>query len=250
MILPEGHDPDTFVRAEGAGALFGALEDATGLLNFYVDQTVARHSDSPAGKSRAAQEVLAVIGRVEGRTRRYLLRQALAQRLGVSEESLVLAERRREFEPMERGGVPEETVTDFEIEVLRLVLLHPEIGANIFAADLGPHFIDPWARAVYESMAGQARRFGRVDADRLIEELESDQVDLVTGLALSDDGLADEDLGRVAADYIKRFDVRSRRLKARELSRRIKDAQTAGDEAGLKNLLQEKNRLLKENTLL
>ncbi|MBU2549203.1 MAG: DNA primase [Proteobacteria bacterium] len=249
LKLPEGHDPDTFVREFGPEALEEALSGAVDLLDFYLDQTLARYPDSLAGKSRAAQEVLGVIGRVEGRTRQDLLRRALAQRIEVSEEALELSARRRPEQEEEPDGLVRELAADFEMEMLRTILLHPEVGNHFFSTDLGPRLDSPAARRIYEAMAGQYRKTRTVDPDRLIEQLEPAQADLVSGLALGEDGLEDENLNQAVSDFLGRFEERDRRRREVRLSGQIKAAQQAGDNAGLVLLIQEKNRLLKNNAI-
>ncbi|MFH1090679.1 MAG: DNA primase [Pseudomonadota bacterium] len=246
LRLPEGHDPDTFVREYGAPRVWQALKETVGLVDFYLDQTVRGHPDTPAGRAGAVREVLSVINQVENPTSRELLRRALAERLGVSEESLVLAERRQEVEKEDRYGIVEGVAADIETQLIRLVLLHPETAPEILNAGLGPHFAVPGTRRIYEVMIGLFDRFGRVEVERLVEEVEPEAAGLITGLASAEDGLGPEDLDAAVGDFINRFADRTRRQKAQDLSRRIKQAQEIGDEERLTILLQEKNQLLKE----
>ncbi|MEW6262932.1 MAG: DNA primase [Thermodesulfobacteriota bacterium] len=251
LRLPEGHDPDTFVRAHGAKALDRALEESTGLMDFYLDQVLARHPRTLSGRSRAAQEVLSVIAQVEGSVRQDLLRRALAERLGVSEQALTLALRRQDQpEPgAERADAQARRInTNFETELIRMVLLHPEAAGLVFEAELESCFSDTDLQRVYYALAGQYRHLGRLDPDGLVDLPPEDQ-DLITGLALSDDGLGPDEVTAAAADYINKFSRRRRQNQVRDLSRRIKEAQTAGDVTGVEVLLKEKTRLLKEKTL-
>lgn len=248
LQLPEGHDPDTYVREYGPKALEDALAEAVMLLDFYLDRTMARYPGTLAGKSRVAREIVTVIAGIKDRTRQDLLRRAAAERLGVSEEALRLSERRREIGPQDRAGVVEGITADFETEVLRLVLLHPQTSEIIFGTDLGPHFVGSTTRRVYEAMARYLRRAGRLAPDLLLEDLKPEEADFVTGLVLSEDGLDGEDL-TAAHDFIEKFISRSQRRRSADLSRRIKEAQQVADYDGLERLLQEKNRLIKEKTL-
>jgi len=249
LRLPEGHDPDTFVRSYGSAALAGALDGAVALLDFYLDQTKARYPDNLTGKSKAVQEVLSVISAVETQARQDLLRKAAAERLGVSEEALRLSERRSNHGDPNMDNTVDELAVDVDTEALRLIILHPEIRPRVFAAGLDTHFIGGKARRIFEVMHHQFQRTGQVEVDRLLEALDTDEVKLVTALAFSQDGLDGEDLDSAVEDFINRFFSRSFRRRSAELSRRIKQAQETADYASLDRLLEEKNRLLKENTL-
>ena len=253
LRLPDGHDPDTFVRAFGAKALEEASHQAVGLLDYYLDQTLAKFPATLAGKGRAAQEVMGVITRVEGQTRQNLLRHALADRLGVSEQALLLTERRaaqpEASDYASSSGIVGGLEADFERGLLQLVLLHPETAPIVFGANLGSLFDDAVSKKIFESMALLHVKNGSVDVDRLIEQLDQEEADLVTGLALSDNGLAGQKLETVARDFVQRFAARQQRDRATRLSQQIKQAQENGDEELVAALLLEKSQLLRENKL-
>lgn len=247
LSLPDGHDPDTFVREFGPQAVEKALETSVSLVDFYLDMTLARHPATITGKSKVVQEVMGVINRVEGRTRVEILRKSLAERLGVSEKTLLLAEKRRE----QHGVAVEDEVVngvsaDFETEIIRLALLHPETASQLFTAGIENQFQDRQAGKVFNCMAMQFNQIGRVDADRLVEELDPEEAGLVTGLALSEDGLSGHDLGEVASQYINKFAFRNQRASLLDLSRRIKQAQDSGNMADAMNLLKEKAIIQKQ----
>ena len=248
LVLPEEHDPDTFVRNFGPSALEEAMEGAQNLLDFFIDQALARRPDSLAGKSGALQEVLTVLDRVEGEPRRDLVRRAVAERLGVSEASLTLSDRRRSEAETENASLVTGIVRGFEIDTLRLVLLHPEAWSIIFYENLESRFLDPAARKVYEAMSRQYAEDGVVDPGKVMQGLEPEETELVAELAMSEDGLDGETSEQAAHDLVSRFQKRGLTDRVQELSRMISEAQKLGDEERLFFLLKEKNQLLKENT--
>ena len=98
---------------------------------------------------------------------------------------------------------------------------------------------------LYEALAEQYRAAGYLAPENL-DHLSPDDVDLISGLTMSEDGLTDENLFEAVRDYIYKFHDRDRKHQVFDLSRRIKKAQDAGDDGELLRLLQQKNRLLKE----
>ena len=253
LSLPDGHDPDTFIRQFGPHALEEAAGEAVSLLDFYLEKTMAGYPGTLAGKSRATQEVLRTIEQVEGRARQDLIRQALAERMGISENTLLLSQRRQEIQaPESRDSdalVVDRVTEDIETGVLKFLLLHQEACPDLFTEDLHTFFRDGTCRGIYEALKYQYNGLGDIDLSLLVERLTPEESDLVTGLASGEDGIRDEDLSAVAADYVNRFRQRERRFQTLELSKRIKKAQESGDEVGLVLLLKEKNRLLKERML-
>lgn len=247
LQLPDGHDPDSYMRAHGPEAFVKAAEEAVSLLDFYLSATLARYPDNMSGKSLAAQEVLGVISRIDHPTRRDLLRGALAERLNISEEALRLSERRAAVEEVDnRAGVVNGVTASVENELIKLLIHHTEIVDKILTAGLGPHLDDSNARRIYEAINRQVEKYGRLDMDRLVETLDTEDADWVTGLALGDDGYEGQDLSEVADDFINRYSQRIHRNKIVDLTKRIRQAQQTGNEEELVFLLQEKNQLLRE----
>jgi hypothetical protein len=126
-----------------------------------------------------------------------------------------------------------------ESGLISLLLLHPDVQLDIFSAGLDDHFRTRFADVFIKPWLRQYAAHGCVDVDRLVENLEDQAADMVSGLALTDDGLSE--MGGIAArDYINQLNQRTRHMEGRELSRRIRQAEEAGDVAQLKLLLQEK----------
>ncbi|MBW2092490.1 MAG: DNA primase, partial [Deltaproteobacteria bacterium] len=248
LLLPEGHDPDSFIRAYGREEFEKRLKESVNLLDFFLDQTLARYPKTLAGKSRAAQAVMEIMTEVKGQARKDILLRALAHRLDISEEALRLTQRRKNEESARSKGLVDRMATNFETELLRLVLLHSETWQTIFAADLESLFTVDSAREIFHAMSRLFDQTGEVNLAKLLEEIKPELVDLVSSLALSEDGLEGEDLSLAVMDYIKKFKSREMKQREERLSQLIKEAQEAEDFAVLKRLLAEKKQLIKEKT--
>lgn len=88
-LVPDGKDPDEFVRQHGGPAFRAVLEGARPWLEFAYDEAAARHDPaSAAGIGRIAADVLRLVGRLASPVEAEAARVWLAGRLGVSEASL------------------------------------------------------------------------------------------------------------------------------------------------------------------
>ena len=63
MALPQGQDPDSFLRVHGARGFVSAAQKAKGILGFLMDAAIDRHGDTIEGKARVVQDLLAPPGR-------------------------------------------------------------------------------------------------------------------------------------------------------------------------------------------
>lgn len=89
VLLPEGHDPDTFVQQEGPDAFLGLLEKALPLTD-YLLETAVEQADirTVDGQMRGVRAALPILRRVESPVERDAYIQRVAVRLGISAQSL------------------------------------------------------------------------------------------------------------------------------------------------------------------
>jgi DNA primase len=84
-FLPEGFDPDSYIRSHGSEATLALLEAAPPLADFYFDSVVPPGASIPQ-RTRAAEEVKRILATVRSDVQFELLARQAAQRLGVGEE--------------------------------------------------------------------------------------------------------------------------------------------------------------------
>ena len=84
LFLPEGQDPDSMVRAEGAAAFEARLHEATPLSRVFFDE-LARdvNLDSLEGRARLAERVKPLLDRIPDGAFRDLMRERSAELTGV-----------------------------------------------------------------------------------------------------------------------------------------------------------------------
>ncbi len=89
LFLPDGEDPDDFVRKRGRAAFEAALADATPLSAFLFDELSARHPPTTAeGQAALAQAATAYLADVRAPILHAVLRRRLAELTGLPEPTL------------------------------------------------------------------------------------------------------------------------------------------------------------------
>lgn len=83
-VLPAGHDPDSFVRAEGPAAVATLVENARPLAEFAFDALVREHGLTLAGKSKITAELKALLKEAADPEQRTLMAAHFSAKLGVS----------------------------------------------------------------------------------------------------------------------------------------------------------------------
>lgn len=84
IFLPEGEDPDSFVRSQGKQGFEAYLQHAMSLSDFLFDSLIAQVDlSSKEGKSKLAALAVPLINRIPGEMLRVYLRNILGQKLGI-----------------------------------------------------------------------------------------------------------------------------------------------------------------------
>lgn len=84
IFLPDGEDPDSFVRAQGKQGFEAYLQNAMSLSDFLFDSLIAQVDlSSKEGKSKLAALAIPLINHIPGEMLRVYLRNILGQKLGI-----------------------------------------------------------------------------------------------------------------------------------------------------------------------
>src|SRR5262249_59666620 len=88
-LLPAGHDPDTFLRVEGAAAFAQRIAEARSLLSYALERTI-HESDgtAPRARTNAFARVALMLSKVSDAEEAAALSREAALRLGVDATQL------------------------------------------------------------------------------------------------------------------------------------------------------------------
>ena len=238
VVLPEGTDPDTFIRKEGAEAFRALLHHAQDLVDFVLGQGTPREGVEEA--ARAADRILAVVARLPEGIRKTRYVQKLAERLGVSEQAVLADLKRLSQTRQPRAEASPEpplgpSVPPEERLLLQLLLLFPVLREHVREA--GPA-VGEVTRAFLDVLAGpegrEEARLARALAHHPREEVQR----LASELLVADpEGFPEP--GRMLQDCLGRLRQRSERPRLKELQQRIAEAGRRGDREAESRLLAE-----------
>jgi DNA primase len=236
VALPEGHDPDSFVRAHGAAALQPLVDAAPGVVGFAQAALLDRLE-----KREDLIKALAFLGsRIDDPIRRRLLLQEAAERFRFSEELLAREARRlqpgarRETAGPGRRPAAEHHDVPGRVVVAGLIAGESETGAPFPESA----FREAGIRALYARWKELHDR-GETDIQRRLLEDEATR-------ALASEVLAGDAEATAFGDAAARLRERVRADEKREITAAIQEAESQGDRERAQELLREKLHSLKE----
>jgi len=259
----EAHDPDTFVRAFGAGAISELSQNAPEIFKNWVEELQRKFPDSGGVQAqlRRLGEAREMLGRLTDPAKRGIVRRRLAELLNIGEGDLEdggrasapPAARRPVPPPFTRpaepgaGEPPAEArppaADQTALALLSLVLVHPET-AGLLLEKRPDYWPQDQSLLLYDRLraafaAGGQAGLESAQADDLPESLAA-----LVGQAFM--APRDFTLGQAeepARQLLGRLAEKWRRRRQTELSRGIARAQAAGDEAEARRLAEEKDKL-------
>ena len=88
LVLPAGHDPDTYVFEKGPEAFLEAVSRAPGIITFLMDCAIDKHGLSTEGKVHIIKEMQEPLAAINDRVAQALYVQQLAERIGIAEKAV------------------------------------------------------------------------------------------------------------------------------------------------------------------
>ncbi len=237
LSLPDGHDPDSYIRSSGMEAFEASHRQAKPLVEFLLDELLkGDEADSPARKGRVASELLPFVSRIPNRVERDEAFRQMADALGVREEALRDEFRRQRAEarrhPVKGPGaepVVQETPWPEE-ELLLRILLQDRAAMEAVSADFIPESLkDGSLRAICRALF-EVSEVGEVDLARIVDHLPGAELAArAVQLAETPHGLEDYRVG--LRDSMATIESRALRGQVRELERALREAEVAGNDS-------------------
>lgn len=245
-FLPQGFDPDTFVRGHGARATLALLQAATPLADFFIRRLDPGRDASLPERARAAEKIGQVIARIRDPFQFGLLAAKAAQELGVDEA--IFRDMRAAPSAAETPKVvsvparPAELFRAEEATLVEAMALDREVALLAAQREILDRFSS--ARLVDAGRAVLAAWQRENNSAPAIDQLPADLAARVTAGLMGEGAIAGCDRIQVARDCMERIERRRQRAEARQVLVQLREAEASGDDARLREQLKQKNDLL------
>jgi DNA primase len=254
VSMPEGFDPDDMVRKQGGEAFEKLLAHAPRLLDHYLELQIGLAGSDLAKKGEKVRELVSMISYMPNALDRELYLKKLAELSGVSAgqlQKIMLKE--RVSGPEERETIESKTASPAnwlaaEEIILSCLVSHPEPGLAQIMIDekVSEKISDPPLAQYIARLSEEIISRGKCDPSDFFHLLNGTKWERVVGKALSETGpYQDDKLVQAVRESLAVLKKRAIEQKDQELTQKINLAKQQGNEELIRELLTEKNQLIR-----
>jgi DNA primase len=246
LVLPEGYDPDDFLRERGPDAFLKRAKKAQGMVPFLIDSAIQRHGMSIAGKVNIVSAMQAPLANVRDSVARSLYIQQLSEKLNI-DESVIMQKIRQSAgkKTLKRHRASAEQVAHviqgsrrLECQILAMMMRYPLMIPEIVQRNVVDFFEDASLRGIAQMILGQGES-GAGDIAAVVDKIEDPQYrNLVSRLAFDEQRWDRQGCERLLGQFEQHHNRRS----ASDLQRRIEAAERNNDVELVSKLLEQKQR--------
>jgi DNA primase len=242
LVLPDGHDPDSYLREKGVESFQKAATLAPGIVSFLIEQSIAKHGLSTEGKIRVVADLKGPLAAINDNVARSLYVKQLAERIGI-EESIILqkiragAASKKAKDTGEKADLAGSEGSRLERQIIAMMLQFPAILPEIRKNDVIEYIDNPLLHSIATTILES-----QLSSDRQISELFIDKPDLerlISSLAMIEESWEKNGCLKLIAQFVKN----GQRRRDRQILDQIKAAEEMNDQETLAKLLKKKQQM-------
>jgi DNA primase len=253
VILPEGYDPDDYVRTQGREKMEAALAQAQPMVDYYIEEILGGRGTLEEDRDKL-REAVAFVSRIGDAVERNLFIKKISETLRVDQEVLKAEVKRvltgTPVPAADRLPTKATAVMDpLELELIRMMLEYPdripvtEAAGALTCFRAGP--LRSLGEAILTARTGAGWDAGDVTA--LVTGLPADAIrEKLLDLMLRESPYPEAMMDRLFVDTIGRIRLKWYRERQRLLQQKMNKAQEVGNRALCDALLAEKDKLARE----
>ena len=232
IFIPQGFDPDTFVRDRGAQSFEELIGAAELLIDYFLTEQAIASRGSIEKRSEAAKRVTAILKQVGDPFQFDMLARKAADTLGVDEHLLRDEGRKSAPRPMRdtsrRGpiGAPiQDGGAKAEVGLIALAMLNPALRSVIAQSQVRTLFADPLLAELIDEICALGDAPVAIDqfmAERITPELQSSISAIAVANIIDDEA----QMRTLVGDYIAAIERKRRQREVDDLKR---SAMAAGE---------------------
>ena len=251
--LPEGYDPDSYVRKSGADSFRALVENAESIFDYKLSLLLKRYGDKTLNaKVLVINQMLPTIAKVRNAIIKSDYIKRLSERLSVDEEALrIELKNTKNNRTATYSQGPTTIHTEYKASPAEKLLVGLMMEENFFIDKAmvqlhDEHFCDPMTRRIANALFEWYQHKKDISAGRLINHFNDETVSkFISEVVSCLDEVSDrEKCFQDCITKLKKDHVKNRLV---DLQNKIKEAENTGDNENMSKLLTQYNSLIRNS---
>jgi DNA primase len=244
LVLPDGHDPDSYLREKGAGPFEKAASQAPGIVSFLIEQSIGMHGLSTEGKIRIVTDLKRPLAAINDNVARSLYIKQLAERIGL-EENIILEKIREDSSENAKTDMRRQKDSAgnkgsrLEQQIIAMMLQFPAILPEIKKHNVIEFVENRDLRTIGKTILEHKISSVQQISDILNHVENPEQQRLISALALVEESWDESGCMKLIVQFVKN----GQRRRDHQILDQIKAAEKENDQETLTRLLKEKQKL-------
>lgn len=244
IVLPEGHDPDSFLKEKGKDGMNDIIRLKKPILDYYFDYCMKKWGMKTLENKQAF--IKSVMPHIEA------IKNTVSKRLYIKRLSeLTNIEERYFFGNMRKEGVGETDVlkqhsyNQIGKKVIGALMNYPEL-LSVFRDKEVIHYIkDDNVKEVLQRMFSHYVEKGNMELNGFIESLDKDELkSLVLNGVFDVAECTEDEIHVIVKDYSRYLTKTFKKEEAKKITERLSAAEKIGDVKTMNELLEKKRQIL------
>jgi len=235
VVLPEGHDPDSYIREAGAEKFLQRIENSRPFIESYIDGLIKKENlETPAGRMNVVNAVLPLLEKVKNQLERGEWMKYLSEQVGVEDKALLKELKKALTQNQTLVKVAAEGNTREKLQpglyLIHLMLSDPKVAGDIRGQVSLEDFSDPGLMQVAELIYEFIDSGRPIQIDRLLDQTEVPEIKTLLS-RIGFQTIAFDNPAKGASDCITELKKKNVEKKIKELKRLRNEAEKAGESA-------------------
>jgi DNA primase len=250
LILPDGCDPDDFVKKYGPGKLEELITLAPAISDYYIDSVLGNGKTFEENRD-LVKTAMEFVGKINNEIERNLFIKRIAEKSGIDQALLKREIHRKPASVPSGAGVKKASggmaVNPLEFNLIRLMLEYPQKALLVDDENILECFLEPVLKDLGSRIIQTYKLLGYVDVNVLLPSDEDKPLrEHIYKMSVEAPPTDDDRVERNFVDNMRRIRQKWYKEQKRQVQHKLRQAQESGDSDLIRELTFQKQNLMKE----